>query len=71
MILRPLFQWRPYRGEGILATIVKNINQSSIKNLAIIIAECNCPVFPLRIKQFKFHKLSLLSPRLPLQVLFR
>ena len=23
MILRPLFQWRPYRGEGILATVVK------------------------------------------------
>ena len=24
MILRPLFQWCPYRGEGILATVVKN-----------------------------------------------
>ena len=24
MILRSLFQWRPYRGEGILATVVKS-----------------------------------------------
>ena len=24
MILRPLFQWRPYRGEGNLATVVKS-----------------------------------------------
>ena len=27
MILRPLFQWRPYRGEGILATVVKLFTQ--------------------------------------------
>ena len=33
MILRPLFQWRPYRGEGILATIVKN---ASISNSILI-----------------------------------
>ena len=32
MILRPLFQWRPYRGEGILATVVKiNNNTSSLE----------------------------------------
>ena len=37
MILRPLFQWRPYRGEGILATVVK-IYQCSGLPISIIIS---------------------------------
>ena len=33
MILRPLFQWRPYRGEGILATVVKGM--ATIRHIRI------------------------------------
>ena len=49
MILRPLFQWNPYRDEGILATIVKAVWQNTKgkeEQEPTALQLSSCPVHP-------------------------
>ena len=59
MILRPLFQWRPYSGEGILATVVKisvGIHTGTINGI------CNKSLQNFRNKMICLNNMPYTSP---------